>query len=81
MNKGSFKTILPQPDIGVYKSKIEKQIDFLCFHKSIKLSTYQTTTFLFLQPQMEIQEGGFFITVVSTDVIGALEQVAFDFLI
>lgn len=81
MDKESFKNILPQPDIGFYRSKMEKQIDFLCFHKSIKLSTYQTTTFLFLQPQMEIQVGGFFITVVSTDVIGALKEVAFDFLI
>lgn len=30
---------------------------------------------------MEIQVGGFFLTLVSTDVNGVLEQVAFDFLI
>jgi len=37
--------------------------------------------FLSLQPQTEIQVGGFFVTKVSTDVIGASEQIAFDFLI
>lgn len=30
---------------------------------------------------MEIQVGGLFITVASTDFVGALEKVVFDFLI
>lgn len=63
-NKWSFKNVLPHSEIGLYRGKTEKQIDFPCIHKSIKLSTYQTTTYVSLQPQMEIQVGDFLITIV-----------------